>query len=303
MYTRLRPYSMTSFDEEICQLLLSVKNLPVPERFRVISEAGLKKPYWGGACGEGEGAQFDQSPLYRTDCFDCLTYVNWVLALLNSHCLGGFQKNIVQLNYYEGHPSYLHRFHFMSADWNLQNAHQGWIDDVTTQIIDQQGRSLADQAKTLIERSRWIRFRSLTDIKLLEDLPMPMVSARLEWLHAQANHLPDVSVTTPYVPLCAFFTAEKTPNPFIFQQLKTGMILEVVRPNWDLREQIGTRLNVSHLGWVVWQGGQVFLRHASSALAGVADTSLVDYLKSCLRSPTIVGVNIQQPQVLRGELS
>ena len=42
------------------------------------------KPYVLGSLGEGKAAIFDKNPIYRTDTFDCETYVSTVLALVVS---------------------------------------------------------------------------------------------------------------------------------------------------------------------------------------------------------------------------
>ena len=54
------------------------------QRIDAISAQFLGKPYLLGALGEGEQGYYDSSPLYRTDAFDCETYVDTVLALIIS---------------------------------------------------------------------------------------------------------------------------------------------------------------------------------------------------------------------------
>ena len=67
----------------------------------------------------------------------------------------------------------------------------------------------------------------------------------------------------------------------------------MVRPNWDLEATIGTRLDVSHLGFVIHTPVGIMFRHASSTQKRVVETSLLDYLHDCLDNPTIKGINIQ----------
>ena len=52
---------------------------PLAERIDAISEAMLERPYIADPLGEGEGT--DADPLVRYDAFDCLTFVEEVLAL------------------------------------------------------------------------------------------------------------------------------------------------------------------------------------------------------------------------------
>jgi len=69
--------------------------------------------------------------------------------------------------------------------------------------------------------------------------------------------------------------------------------MEIVRPNWNLQDKIGTNLHISHLGFIIWQDNQPYFRHASSESKKVVNVSLKSYLKDMLKSPTIKGVNIQ----------
>jgi len=90
-------------------------------------------------------------------------------------------------------------------------------------------------------------------------------------------------------------------NNFIFNQLPELFILEIVRPNWDLTEKIGTHLNVSHLGFAFKKkskpenkNDQWIFRHASSEEKKVVDVSLENYLKRYLHHETVKGINVQE---------
>ncbi len=80
---------------------------------------------------------------------------------------------------------------------------------------------------------------------------------------------------------------------YLFKQIPNGAIIEIVRPNWDLTKQIGTHLNISHLGFAFWQQGNLIFRHASSEARQVTETPFIHYLKKAKKSPTIKGINIQ----------
>ena len=95
-----------------------------------------------GAAGEGHEGHFDQAPLYRFDCFDCVTYVNTVLALALSHDVVSFQKNLVRVGYRGAQLAYSHRHHFMSVDWNVHNQSIGLVKDITTEIVDAEGYAI-----------------------------------------------------------------------------------------------------------------------------------------------------------------
>lgn len=269
-------------------------NISPIQRFEKISEFFLGQPYLRGALGEGEGARFDQSPLFRTDAFDCLTYVNTVLALYFSHNLHDFEHKIVTINYRHDHISYENRHHFMSVDWNKENARLGFLHDATGEIKNKNGRSPALLSETLIDRPNWFRFRQLNDLKLNPPLEHSASLQRLHELRSIADKLTAEVGLTPYLPLAEFFDNNQQANWDIFKQIPHGAIIEIVRPQWDLRAIAGTYLDISHLGFAIWRDDQLLFRDASLRQKKVADTSLVSYLQRLLNEPTIKGINIQK---------
>src|SRR5689334_12811715 len=68
-------YNPSTYDKAITQLYkapaMHAKNLEA--RLNFASAYFIGKPYQLFPLGEGPTAQFDQSPLYRTDVFDCMT--------------------------------------------------------------------------------------------------------------------------------------------------------------------------------------------------------------------------------------
>ena len=81
---------------------------------------------------------------------------------------------------------------------------------------------------------------------------------------------------------------------YFFQQIPNAAIIEIVRPNWDLTKEIGTHLNVSHIGFAIWKNKTLYFRQASSIHHQVIDTPLTSYLYDALKnSETIKGINIQ----------
>ena len=110
--------------------------------------------------------------------------------------------------------------------------------------------------------------------------------------------------TIPYIPLSVLFDNAGQANMHLFKQIPNAGIIEIVRPNWDLTKQIGTHLNVSHLGFAIWINNVIFFREASSEHHQIIDVPLIDYLRAAQKSPTIKGINIQiaLPQPLNFEV-
>ena len=291
-------YDPSYFDSVINEIYRELPQrdaLPIAERVELISRRFVGKPYCLGALGEGRDGEFDQSPLYRTDAFDCVTFVNTVLALALSNTLTTFQNKLKHLNYRNGQVAYQKRLHFISADWNPGNAEAGYIKDITREVATIAGQPYTvTLAKALIDRPSWFMQRSLVDIKLLQPVKKSYVTELLESLHNFSKEVAAEEVATPYLPLSALFNEAGKANQHLFEHIPSGCVLEIVRPDWDLSKEIGTHLNISHVGFAIRHSDdELIYREASSIHKRVIDVPLVDYLRDRIGSPTIKGINIQ----------
>ena len=291
----INPYEMSDYDAVVIDIY-QARNLKENKNLDAItffSELFLNKPYLLGALGEGVTALFDQNPLYRTDAFDCVTLVNTVLALAISHHLQDFKKNIVAVNYYDSDPVYHKRFHFMSVDWNIQNNCHGYVEDVTKKIVNRSGKSIYHMAKTMIDRPNWFQYRTLADIKLVNKASEGEAKILLNQLHQLASTVKSDRSELPYLPLTELFHRDQ-PREDLFDQIPHGCLVEIVRPNWNLRDKIGTNLDVSHVGLVLRLKGELIFRQASLLKKYVSDVSLIQYLReNGLSEKSIGGINIQ----------
>ncbi|WP_019215081.1 N-acetylmuramoyl-L-alanine amidase-like domain-containing protein [Legionella tunisiensis] len=283
--------------ETINQLYHSLNEMQksdMTSRLDTISAQFLGKPYVLGALGEGSHARFDQEPRYRTDAFDCETYVTTVLALALANDTKGFKQCLSKLRYHNnGQVSYITRNHFTELDWNLNNQRQGFVKDITESFLDKNKVPVAKIAKALIDKPSWYQHFTLATIRL-QSQDKEEQTKRLAELKSRGSKLPRTNAELPYIPLTSLFNAKGEPNQYLFAQIPDGAIIEIVRPNWNLREQIGTNLNVSHLGFAFWKKGVLTFRQASSIYNKVVDVSLIDYLKEAHeKSPTIKGINVQ----------
>ena len=259
--------------------------LPFPRldaRITHFSALFLGKPYLSGAQGEGEKGEFDQSPVFRFDAFDCLTYVNNVLALALSENESDFLRKLLQINYYEGVAKYENRFHFMSIDWNPQNQNNTILIDITETVGD------VLYAEGEIDKPGWFLKRTEQDIKLKKPVSDAEKKQLLSLLQAKSAQFKKEMARVPYLPLKTALENQ------VLQKIPHESIIEIVRPNWQLKEKIGTNLHISHLGFAIRRDNQLFFRHASSEKKQVVEVLLVDYLRNCLSSETIKGINIQK---------
>lgn len=266
--------------------------LDMPERIAAISALFFEKPYLLGALGEGINGEVDQMPLYRIDAFDCQTYVDTVLALALANNLTSFKHYIRKVRYHNGQVSFIHRNHFTCLDWNINNQKQGFLTDITSTFHDEHGRRVTKVARALINKPGWYAHFTLANIRIQDATPTEQAK-RLKVLKQKSRALPQTVSTIAYIPLTALFNKQGDANTFLFNQIPNGAIIEIVRPNWDMQQQIGTRLNVSHLGFAIWVNGTLMFRAATSTNHRVMDCPLIEYLRETRKSPTIKGINVQ----------
>jgi len=100
-----------------------------------LGRAYLENPLGGGP---------DQREMFRCsfDEFDCVTYVEIVLALACSKTASRFSRTLRDLRYREGTVDWFGRNHFMT-DWLRINAERGVLADITT------GRESIAKTRTL----------------------------------------------------------------------------------------------------------------------------------------------------------
>ncbi|WED43318.1 N-acetylmuramoyl-L-alanine amidase-like domain-containing protein [Legionella cardiaca] len=279
----------------INELYHNLNNIPkfdMAARLETISAQFLGTEYLLGALGEGAKARFDQAPRYRIDAFDCDTYVTTVLALALASNTTDFKQCLCKIRYEKGRVAYINRNHFTSLDWNQNNQQQGFVKDITENFKDANNQPVAQIATALIDKPSWYQHLNLKNIRLYPQNEQEQLQ-RLADLKNRGSKLPQILSKLPYIPLTALFDAEGKANQYLFSQIPNASIIEIVRPNWELREAIGTNLNVSHLGFAFWKNGVLFFREASSIHGRVVDVPLIEYLQEARTSPTIKGINVQ----------
>ena len=275
--------------------LYASESHPIPinlnERIQYFSQLLLNKPYALTALGEGRRGKFDQAPLYRLDAFDCQTYVETVLALALSDSTKHFSQCLQNIRYAQGHIDYLHRHHFTSPDWNAANQQLGLLKDITETIVDQKLKPSARYAQAEINQANWYQHFELSKIRICYAAPSA-AKHRLKQLKNLGKSLPLKTSRIAYIPIQALISKDKK-SQYLLEQIPSGAIIEIIRPNWDLTAAIGTHLNVSHIGFAIREQGELFFYQASSLAKQVTKLPLVDYLISMRSQPTVQGINIQ----------
>jgi hypothetical protein len=230
--------------------------------------------------------------------------VNTVLALIHAKNLTQFKQNMLAIRYQHAlSVDYINRTDwFTDLEW-IPNAQQlGWIKDVTSNIVDENHQPIAVVAETVIDKPNWYQVKPLKAIHLLAPLPTEHEAAiLLAQLRQAGTAFQAQKSQLTYLPLNKLFNPDGSANYDLFNQIPSGSVIVIVRPNWQIRDNFpgfpnghGTNLNVSHLGIAIRSEQDLLFYHASSTLQKVECEPLVAYLKKFIDSPTIKGIHVEQ---------
>lgn len=236
-----------------------------------------------GPLGEGIEGRFDQDPLYRFDLFDCTTFVETVTALSLSKTKDQFTDHLKSLRYKNGEISYQSRNHITSLQWIPENTQNGYYKEVTRSFPMTMQKSVENN----IDMPAWFQAHDLERLKL-PSLSKRKKKKRLKELQQDISKDFQVSkVNLDYLSI-----KEILKNWDAFEQGLEGIyIINIVRPNWNLVYKIGTRINISHQGFLLKKNGVPTMIHASTA-GEVSEVSLKTYLNWFKDSATIKGINL-----------
>ncbi len=284
-----------SIDEEVNQLyqhLPQQSGSTTVSRLNYFSQYYLNSPYILFPLGEGHPSQYDEMPRARLDGFDCQTYVDTVLALTLANNLNHFKKCLDKVRYHNGSVSFVTRNHFTSLDWNKNNQANGYLEDITHTMTDQKKHPIVQYASTEIDKASWYQKLPLARIRV-SSLTAEKQIKRLKTLHIAGKKFKPEHAIVPYIPLNQLIDKKGQPRLYFLKQIPSGAIIEIVRPHWQLKNIIGTDLDISHLGFAFWKNNVLYFRQASSNAHKVIDIPLVTYLNEASKNPTIGGINIQ----------
>ncbi len=298
------PYNEKKYDAEITHLYQTIPqshSANLYTRLYADSHYFLGRRYSLFANGEGRTGTYDQNPLYRTDKFDCLTYVSTVIALVNASTLPQFIQNMKTIGYKKGNVDFVTRNHFTSVDYNLNNQRNGFLTDITATIVNKKGRPVYVEKQTVIDKGLWLKQLSSDRVRLLSPISNQKEQTLMTQLANAGAALPPVKTAFTYIPMSALFSRNGEANLALFKQIPPGTVLEIVRPisngSGHARQNalpIGSGVDVTHLGFVVETPKGLMFREASSIMNKVTDVPLVHYLRGYLHEPSVVGIHLER---------
>lgn len=208
----------------------------------------------------GEGVAPDTDPMVRYDAFDCLTYVEEVLALSLSTTPTEADAIRSAMRYGANPPAYTSRHHFMSLQWLPVNIAQGYLTDIGE------------------------RFGTTTPLrKTVDDRIWNTWNGRSRFQHTD-EELPRGPMALNVLPL------EKAIERA--QDIPTGTLVLTVREDWWWRP-----IWVSHVGFVIQSPEGPRVRHATTlGDDGVREHSLTWYLEHIAqyKNPPVLGVALYE---------
>lgn len=201
------------------------------KRLVTVTQPFLGAPYVLSPLGEGAGQPPDDDPRFRTDAFDCTTFVETAMAFALAADLNEGLQILDQLRYRGGHIGYAQRRHFPESEWIPDMIRAGLLVDVTRQVG---GDEVVVETKHL-DAKTWHRTKH-------KGLPT-LADARI----------PDGTFALDVWPL-----DKAMAHP---ERIPIGTVLHLVRIDFK-----NVPVRVSHQGIVVEVKGQRFLRHAADRM-------------------------------------
>lgn len=254
------------------------------DRIDYISKLLLNHPYEEFISGEGEHGDLVTKPIWTLNKFDCLTYVDTVLALSFSKSESEFETNIGNIRYKNRPYVFLNRNHFTNIDWNYNNQKKLYISDITKSLASNKVKT----QYTTINKPRWYQALA-THSELWQKYSgkklNPDSTKKLKSLSQETQSIKSI---ISYIPISEIINTDGK----ILEKLPKISIVEFVRNNWDTKI-LGTDLDISHIGFLIKKDNKIILRHASQEKKITIDADFISYLKKHY-SKSLVGINIQK---------
>ncbi len=265
--------------------LQPVRDQDFNTQITLISQKLADIPYLGTAAAMGEGdwqpdssvyqggaVHVQQDPVYRLDGLNCQTFVQVAMALLHATNQDNFDQHILKIAYgaagnnlEDGMVHFYNRNNFVSGDFNPVNEKNGLLRDATS---EGNLKELTKTTSATITRQQWFLKKQdgLTNpvtspVRVLSDLDGPKMIERFVTLYSKLPYpnFDSEKVSLTYIPKEQLATKQSDgsyqSNQAVLDAIPVPSVVEIVRDvkKWNMgvnniREIIGSELNVSHMG-------------------------------------------------------
>ena len=285
---------LSDSDQFFSALINAYQSTDFSTRFHGFAQAFIGIPYYLSALGEGRGADFDEYPCYRSDAVDCVTFVNTVLALLLSQSVDCFKRNMALVSYGDSQIAYDRRFHFTVSQWNVFLSQKKILKDITKDLSLLLPNQVLRQSHICINQRSWYARKTIDDVRLLDNATEENKQYCLDQLLKSVRHAQPLESRIEFIPFNVLFLLTLEDRHLFYSFIPCGVIVEIVRENWAIEENIGTPLDVCHMGLIREVNGQMYCQHASSVQGRVVMELCDDCFQSWLALDPSSGINFQK---------
>ena len=245
----------------------------------------LERPYQYDPLGDGEFGDIDQRPLINTKQFDCFSFCNIVLAMINGKTPEEALENLKIIRYGSSPTRYFNRFHFVESQWNTANRKSGFIKDITTSTFD---TSELDSFNFCINLPQWITFQKDYLAKQFSHRSPHQTLA----IPPYFSRPTDVNIN--YVSLDTILARPS----YFFEKIPEGTICQLVCKDWDIAKKIGTQIAICHLG-IITKSDQTLYFNQAELNTHVMRIPLDQYLHLSQKHHShITGIRLESIQPL-----
>ncbi len=189
-------------EDDIAAAWRKVKGATPADRVDSASRSFLGVPYEDAPLGEGGNDAYDHGPLYRFDAFDCMTYVETMLALAGSQKPEEFPKKLARIRYQGDKPRFVTRNHFPCTDWIPHNTRLGVVRDITEEVGVKWGM---ERANAIVNKRGWFEKLEAAVIRVpgADDAQRAKL---LTQLRGEGKAFAPQTPSLPFIPLAKFIT-------------------------------------------------------------------------------------------------
>lgn len=285
----IQPSLAKPFDKVIGQV--NVAMTQKQSIWPIIEKYFINKPYHTAPVGEAGYDGYRHQPLWHEGYFDCMTFVNTVLAIELSaryeptKAVKLFQPLWLDLEYSNGNVHFLARRHFISADWLNHLKGNGYLEDITKKI----GKKFSKTITATINKPQWF-----TQLHAAHIPWKRLTSSQKKQWKIMINGLKKQKATLHYIDkknLNRVKWVETIPNGSI--------LLWITAQPETFIEKIGSPLLVRHMGFFVRSHRQPYFLHASSFHHRIIKESWNKVYQRLLRDDQIAGIAVFKQHIAR----
>jgi hypothetical protein len=247
------------------------------QRVHALSSRLLGARFAWNPTGEGAGA-FDADAPLVLGRFDCLTFVETVLALARAHDLDEAFDDLAVLRYGGAEPQFTNRLHFVSVDWLPALAAAGLAEDALAEHVPAARALGHHDLLTLdvsIDKPAWA--------SRLGANPMYRAALARATVAERGRLAAWAAATQPLEARLRCLRAEHLPTALAgaLGDAADACIAGIVRPGTPFAQRAGGGDPITHCGWLlrVAPRGPWVLRGPALAAGAVVDRPIAGLLR------------------------